>query len=65
MMCYYLIKRVLLTQLIECAGFLTLRMQRHRQDPLGLRTESGSVLLGCYVFMMFYLMDDLMLTFLT
>ena len=45
MMCYYSCIRVLLTQLIECAG-LDLEDAEASVDPLGLRNESGSVLLG-------------------
>ena len=45
MMRYYSYRQVLLTQLIECAGF-DLEDAEASVDPLGLRTESGSVLLG-------------------
>ena len=41
--CYWL-------SFIECAGFWTLMMQRHRWNPLGLRIESGSVLLGWFIY---------------
>jgi hypothetical protein len=43
MMCSYSYRQVLLTQLIECAGF-DLEDAEASVDPLGLRTESGSVL---------------------
>ena len=41
--CYWLI-------FIECAGFQTLRMHRHRRNSLGLRIESGSGLFELFSF---------------
>ena len=46
--CYWL-------SFIECAGFRTLRMQRHRWNSLGLQIESGSGLLSCFIY------DDIVL----
>ena len=60
--CYWL-------SFIECAGFRTLRMQRHRWNSLGLRIESGSGLFElfhlqwyCVVLMICYWFHDMLLT---
>jgi hypothetical protein len=54
-MCYCL-------SFIECVGFRTLRMQRHRWNPLGLRIESGSVLFWVDSFTVILLFfDDMIL----
>ena len=55
--CYWL-------SFIECAGFRTLRMQRHRWNSLGLRIESGSGLFELFSITVILCCFDDMLLFL-
>ena len=56
--CYWL-------SFIECVGFWTLMMQRHRWNPLDSGLSRGVCFWVDMFIMIFILIDDLMLTFLT